>query len=278
MKKKSKRKKKKTNTKKRNALTGISPKEMRGFSSIYLDVTDKGYKISIWSGKKGIIEGLLSRNEMPPFIRMALVKRTEAMNSGESIEIIGKNEADIASIASEPIDIHTNGNLSADISKRNGEIHLKITLEETDEYTPLYSESHPDAKEVNIDHLATKLNEEIKKNLSIADFEEKASKLLTDLRGVEKLKKDNKDKKLINSVRDSSASLSSLSRRYGFIRIYQLSESMSILFETYWQKGEVEKASLPTILKTVNMLEKMVEDISGADVDSLISRISRNGD
>ncbi|MFH1448044.1 MAG: hypothetical protein ABIG39_04215, partial [Candidatus Micrarchaeota archaeon] len=212
-----------------------------------------------------------------PFIRKILIKRTESLSPGESIEIIGKHDEEIASIASEPIGANTNGTLLADITKRDSGIHLKITLQPDDEYKSIYRgpETGFSDEHLDIDTLTTKLNNEIRNNLPITGYGEAASKLLKIMKKVERLKKNPKDKKTIELVYKSSVSLSSLSKEYGFVKISQLAENFALLFAAYARNGEVDKASIPVLLKTVAMFEKMIDGSSGVDVNSLISKISR---
>jgi hypothetical protein len=246
-------------------LTAVTQEDMRGLSSLYLDPIEDGFKISIWSAKKGLIEGFVPESKMPPFVREVLVKRTGSMGEGESIEIIGKREEDIALIAAEPIDAQAKGTLLADVESRGGEVHLKITLKRNLQH-----------EFGDIEKLAEKINLEVKKNTKVEDYEIKAIRLVKVIQEADKLKKTPKDKKAIKEIYAASSSLSLLSKRYGFIRIAQLSETVAILFKAYSEKGAVDTASLPIIGETALMIERMIGDLSGGpDVDSIVSKISR---
>ncbi|MFH0817262.1 MAG: hypothetical protein V1909_01375 [Candidatus Micrarchaeota archaeon] len=260
----------------KNLMSEVNPESMGTFSTLYLDPVEGGFKVTIWSGKKGLIEGFVSDIEMPPLVRKILVKRTESLEPGDCIELIGKRENDIALIASEPIDHpRVSGTLVADVNaKDNGEIHLKITL--LREHAHAKMEHAPGEADVNIEHLTEIFNKDITENMGAPEFEMKASELIGDLWDVERLVNAPKEKKTIASVCKAAESLSKLSKKYGFTKISQLSESVAILFEAYLEKGTADSSSLPIVIQTVGMLEKMVGELSqGPGVDYLVSQISR---
>ncbi len=254
----------------KDLMDSVHPENMGTFSSLYLDPIEGGFKITIWSGKEGLIEGFVSGKDMPIFVRKVLVNRTESLAPGESIELIGKREEDIALIAEEPIQHpEVRGVLTADLSmKETGEVHLKITLQR--------ERAKAGEPEANIDHLTELFNQDIKKNMGIPEYEAKATGLVGELRKAQKLTKNHKDRKTMESICKASKALGSLSKKYGFVKISQLSDSMAVLFDAYLEKGGADPASLPIVLQTVEMLERMVAELShGPDVDYLVSRISR---
>ncbi len=258
----------------KNLLEIIRPEDMRVFSSVYLDPLEDGFKISIWSGKDGLIEGFVPEKEMPPFVRKILVKRTESLRPGERIEIIGKSEEEMASIASEPIDAQANGNLVAEVTKKPGEVHLRITLEREIVHSAL--QLGAEELGVSIDHLANMVNTEVGKHSGTPEYEKEAVKLIGVMREAKKLKKNPGDKKTIQNVYRASCSMSSLSKKYGFARISQLADSMAVLFKEYTENGKADPAAIPIIWQTVEMMEKMTQELAfGPDVDSLVSKISR---
>ena len=251
----------------------LKPDNMGAFSSLYLDPAEDGFKLSIWSKKDGLLEGFVPKKEMAPLIRRILFKRTESMSPGESIELIGKREDDIALIASEPIEHpQVRGTLIAEVStKENGEVHLKITLQQE-----MAEPGEPVRAEINIDHLTELFNQDIRKNTKVSEYEAKALQLVKKLEEAKTLTKNPKDRGTIASVSDAAKSLGSLSRKHGFVKISQLSESLSVLFEAYLENGAADKSSLLIVMQTVEMLDKMVGELSqGPDVDYLVSRISR---
>ncbi len=255
----------------------IGNEDMTGMSSLYLDPIDNGFKVSLWTGKKGVVEGFLPERTMPPFVRRALVRRTESMMPGESIEVIGKREEDIALIASEPIDARANGSLIADISDKDGEVHLKITLMMEQE-KPLTPEEAPTPEQLNanIERLSIIVNRELGKNSKVAEYEREALKLMKEIEVYRKLEKHPKDRKSIEKVYKASSSLSELSKKVGFSRIHQLADCLSVLFKAYHEKGASDPAAAPIVRQTVQMMAKMMESLSGGqDVDSLVRKISR---
>ncbi len=257
----------------KNLLEVLKPDGMGAFSSLYLDPLEGGFKVSIWSKKEGLLEGFVQENEMPPLVREILFKRTESLSPGESIELIGKREGDIALIAAEPIEHpQVRGTLIADVStKDNGEVHLKITLQ-----MERQEAGEPTHLDVNIDHLTELFNQDIRKNTKVSEFEAKASQLVKELEETKTLTRNPKDKKTIASVSKAAKSLGSLSRKHGFVKISQLSESLSVLFDAYLENGAADKSSLPIVMQTIEMLDKMVGELSqGPDVDYLVSKISR---
>lgn len=259
----------------KNLRESVNPGDMGLFSSLYLDPIEGGFKISIWSGKGGLIEGFVGTEEMAPFVRKILVKRTESLNQGDSIEIIGKREEDIALIAAEPIDAHANGMLVADVSSKGGEMHLKITLQR-EEIKQAAPEGRSGA-EIDIEHLTEMLNLDIRKNTKLSEYEQESLAMLKRMsEGVDRLEKKPNDKKVIEGVYKASESLASHSKKHGFVKITQMADSMSVLFKAYIEKGTADPASVPIIRQTIQMLEKMVMETSnGSDVDSLVHQISR---